>query len=166
MISCKKKKFSFWLTIEKEIQRLLNNVKYFLTKPLNTKRPVPIANTTFKLVRYADFIFHDRYRLPYDDQGNCICIVGICTDITERKQIENELKEAIENIKTLGGLIPICSSCKKIRDDKGYWNILDSYIQKHSTAQFSHSMCPECSDKLYGDEDWYIEMKKKNKNKS
>ena len=79
----------------------------------------------------------------------------------EREKLINELQKALENIKTLSGLIPICSSCKKIRDDQGYWNILESYIQKHSNAQFSHSICPECSDKLYGNEDWYIEMKKK-----
>ena len=48
------------------------------------------------------------------------------------------------NIKTLSGLLPICSHCKKIRDDKGYWNKIEGYIQKHSTAQFSHGICPEC----------------------
>ncbi len=79
----------------------------------------------------------------------------------EKQKVINELEEAIENIKTLSGLIPICSNCKKIRDDKGYWNNLEFYIQQHSDASFSHGICPECSDELYGDEDWYIEMKKK-----
>ena len=78
----------------------------------------------------------------------------------ERKKLIKELKEALANIKTLSGLLPICSHCKKIRDDKGYWNKIEGYIQKHSTAQFSHGICPECSDELYGNEDWYIEMKK------
>lgn len=83
-------------------------------------------------------------------------------DVTERKELEfslerkvAELREALENIKTLKGLIPICSNCKKIRDDKGYWNILEAYIQKHSQAQFSHGMCPACMDEFYGKEDWY-----------
>ena len=76
-----------------------------------------------------------------------------------------KLQTALKNIKTLQGLIPICSSCKKIRDDQGYWNILESYIQKNSDAQFSHSICPECSDKVYGNEDWYIEMKNEKKQK-
>ncbi len=82
----------------------------------------------------------------------------------EKKQKEQKIKEiqdAITEIKTLKGLIPICANCKKIRDDKGYWNILESYIQKHSDASFSHGMCPECSDKLYGEEVWYIAMKNK-----
>jgi hypothetical protein len=60
-----------------------------------------------------------------------------------------ELTAAMENVKTLGGLIPICSSCKKVRDDEGYWNILESYFAKHSAAQFSHGICPDCVEKLY-----------------
>ena len=71
-----------------------------------------------------------------------------------------ELEKAIEEIKQLSGLLPICASCKKIRDDKGYWNRLEAYIEKHSEASFSHSMCPECSDKLYGDQEWYKKRKK------
>ncbi len=64
-------------------------------------------------------------------------------------------------IKTLKGLLPVCSNCKKIRDDKGYWNQIEAYIQQHSEATFSHSICSECSDKLYGKKNWYIKMKKK-----
>ena len=70
------------------------------------------------------------------------------------------MRHALNEIKTLKGIVPICSKCKKIRDDTGYWNQIESYIQKHSEAEFSHGMCPNCSDELYGDEDWYIEMKK------
>lgn len=84
----------------------------------------------------------------------------------QKEQKIKELRDAITEIKTLKGLIPICANCKKIRDDKGYWNILESYIQKHSNASFSHGMCPECSDKLYGEEDWYIEMKNTNGQKN
>jgi hypothetical protein len=51
--------------------------------------------------------------------------------------------------KELKGLLPICSVCKKIRDDKGYWNQIEGYIQKHSDAQFSHGICPDCSKKYY-----------------
>ncbi len=80
----------------------------------------------------------------------------------ERKRLILDLQNALSEIKKLQGIIPICSKCKKIRDDKGYWNQIESYIQRHSEAEFSHSMCPDCSDKLYGNEDWYIEMKKEN----
>ena len=69
------------------------------------------------------------------------------------------LSDYLTEIKMLRGIVPICSNCKKIRDDAGYWNVLESYIQKHSDASFSHGICPECSDELYGKEDWYIEMK-------
>jgi hypothetical protein len=74
--------------------------------------------------------------------------------VKEREKLIKELQEAFENIKTLSGLLPICAHCKKIRDDKGYWNNLEEYIQTHSDVSFSHGMCSECSDKIYGDEDW------------
>lgn len=51
--------------------------------------------------------------------------------------------------KTLSGMLPICASCKKIRDDKGYWNQIEAYITEHSEAKFSHGICPECMKKLY-----------------
>ncbi|MCP3927936.1 MAG: hypothetical protein GY705_02410 [Bacteroidetes bacterium] len=68
---------------------------------------------------------------------------------------EKKLQEAIAQIKTLSGMLPICSSCKKIRDDKGYWNQIESYIQDHSDVGFSHSICPDCAKKLYADLDIY-----------
>ena len=77
-------------------------------------------------------------------------------DITKKKEIEadrekliDKLQEALKKIKTLRGIIPICASCKKIRDDKGYWNRLESYIKEHSEANFSHGICPDCVKKLY-----------------
>ncbi len=76
-----------------------------------------------------------------------------------------ELERALDEVKQLQGLLPICAGCKKIRDDKGYWNILESYIEKHSDVTFSHGVCSECSDELYGKEDWYIEMKNKKQKK-
>jgi hypothetical protein len=62
----------------------------------------------------------------------------------------NELQKAFSEINTLSGLLPICASCKKIRDDKGYWNQIELYIRDRSNAEFSHSICPPCADKLYG----------------
>ena len=63
----------------------------------------------------------------------------------------NELQKALSEIKTLSGLLPICASCKKIRDDTGYWNQIELYIRDHTEAEFSHSLCPICAEKLYGD---------------
>lgn len=77
----------------------------------------------------------------------------------ERKELIEELKNALDEVKTLQGIIPICSSCKKIRDDTGYWNQIESYIQKHSDAEFTHGVCPECLEELYGKESWYVQMK-------
>ncbi len=59
------------------------------------------------------------------------------------------LQEALSKVKLLSGLIPICASCKKIRDDRGYWNQIEYYIREHSEAEFSHGICPECANRLY-----------------
>lgn len=64
-----------------------------------------------------------------------------------------ELEQAMERIKVLSGIIPICMHCKQIRDDKGYWNQLEAFIQSHSSAQFSHGICDACLEKYYPEED-------------
>lgn len=61
------------------------------------------------------------------------------------------LAEALSKVKTLSGFLPICASCKKIRDDEGYWNQIEGYIRDHSEVEFSHSICPNCAKKLYPD---------------
>ncbi|MCG3121314.1 MAG: hypothetical protein ALAOOOJD_04353 [bacterium] len=68
--------------------------------------------------------------------------------IAEREKLIAELQIALANVKTLRGLVPICASCKKIRDDSGYWNILEDYIVQHSEADFTHSFCPDCKQKF------------------
>jgi DNA-binding NtrC family response regulator len=73
----------------------------------------------------------------------------LCKEIEERKQVEQELRNALSRIKTLSGLLPICASCKKIRDDAGSWIKIESYIKSHSDAEFTHGVCPECSKRLY-----------------
>ena len=91
-----------------------------------------------------------------DAKGQIIAGIETVRDNTERKKAEAErekliaeLQEALANIRTLKGLLPICASCKKIRDDKGYWKQLESYIRDRTDADFSHSICPECKEKLY-----------------
>jgi PAS domain S-box-containing protein len=83
-------------------------------------------------------------------------LYSIIHDISQRKKAEaekerliQELQEALSKIKTLSGFLPICSSCKKIRDDQGYWQQIESYIRDHSEAEFSHGICPDCAKKLY-----------------
>lgn len=63
----------------------------------------------------------------------------------------NKLRLALDEVKTLSGLLPICSTCKKIRDDQGYWSQIEAYIGAHSDAEFTHGICPECAHKLYPD---------------
>jgi PAS domain S-box-containing protein len=86
-----------------------------------------------------------------DSQERVIGISAIERDITQERMEEDErlyliqdLSRALANVKTLGGLLPICATCKKIRDDQGYWNQLESYISEHTQAAFTHGVCPEC----------------------
>lgn len=94
--------------------------------------------------------------LGYVQSSNDVFVSAVVIDITRRKAVESEreiliaeLKTALEKVKQLGGMLPICANCKKIRDDNGYWNQIESYIREHSEVEFSHSICPECVKKLY-----------------
>ncbi len=81
----------------------------------------------------------------------------------EREQLIDDLKAALSQVKLLSGMLPICSNCKKIRDDKGYWNQIEQYIADHSEALFSHGICPDCVESLYGDEPWFKKAKDRKK---
>jgi len=95
---------------------------------------------------------------PIWEKGKVVSAVTAFRDITKQKELEQErsqlilaYEDALHNIRTLKGLVPICASCKKIRDDKGYWNYLEVFIQERTDAEFSHGICPECAKKLYPD---------------
>ncbi|MBN1576337.1 MAG: hypothetical protein JW913_07295 [Chitinispirillaceae bacterium] len=101
--------------------------------------------------------------LPYNNKILSITIapfpqgaIIISEDITERKNAEhdritliNDLKRALDEVETLRGLLPICASCKKIRDDKGYWNHIEVYISNHTHVDFTHTLCPDCIRHFY-----------------
>jgi len=72
-------------------------------------------------------------------------------DLMELRRLNLELKEALENVKVLSGLLPICANCKSIRNDGGYWKAVEEYISEKTDVHFSHSLCPACIDKLYPD---------------
>ncbi len=74
---------------------------------------------------------------------------------TDKERVIEELKKVLKDLDTIGGLVPICSRCKKVRDDRGYWNQLEQYFEEHSDLSFSHGICPECEQDLYKNEDWY-----------
>lgn len=97
-----------------------------------------------------------------NQQGELLGCVAYVVDITDRKKAEIKLQEetnklgiALDKVKKLSGLLPICMHCKKIRDEKGYWKQIESYIREHSEAEFSHSVCMECAKKYYPDIDIY-----------
>ncbi len=123
-----------------------------------------VGQIDFRIIRPdgTERVVSSNSKTILDSTGKPVKSVGYVFDITERKQTEmererliGELQKALENIKTLKGLLPICAECKKIRDDKGYWNQIEGYIERYSDALFSHGLCPECMDRLYGDKDWY-----------
>ncbi len=93
---------------------------------------------------------------PYIADGRVAGFIGVARDISQRLRLEEEresliaeLQQALASIRTLKGLLPICASCKKIRDDKGYWKQLEAYVSEHSEAVFTHAICPECARELY-----------------
>ena len=99
-----------------------------------------------------------------DEQGEIKWFDGVVEDITQRKRAEEErerlireLTDAVARVKALSGMLPICASCKRIRNDKGYWEQVEVFVSEHSEAVFSHGVCPECMTKLYPD---YVKEKK------
>jgi PAS domain S-box-containing protein len=90
-----------------------------------------------------------------DLRGEAV-IISVCKDISdriqaslERERLVAQLEDSLSRVKLLSGMLPICSACKKIRDEKGCWSQLESYIKEHSEAEFTHGLCPECADRLY-----------------
>ena len=96
-------------------------------------------------------------KLPLRDaNGGISGVLGTYMDITHRKRVEEELErerlrlnQALDHVKVLRGILPICARCKKIRDDTGYWRQVEHYVSEHSGAEFTHSICPECVQVLY-----------------
>jgi PAS domain S-box-containing protein len=152
------------LGLRRESQLRNLNVKQFYVNEQD--RNQHLEQLSLDLTYFSEFQFrtHDNRiiwvrdypRVILDEEGLVKYYDGIIIDITQMKTIEIErenlirdLKQALENIQTLSGLLPICASCKKIRDDKGYWEAVEEYLLKHAKIRFSHGICPDCRDALY-----------------
>lgn len=92
----------------------------------------------------------------FNSDGTVSGVIGVFEDITERRNAEKdterlvrELQDALSKVKKLSGILPICASCKRIRDDKGSWNEIESYLRDNFDIAFSHGICPECAEKIY-----------------
>ena len=109
-----------------------------------------------------EFFAHLECLVVKNSGDNSRLIRGAVINITDRKQAEADrdklilkLQETLYRVKTLSGLLPICAHCKNIRDDKGYWSQIETYIKNHSEAEFSHGICPKCAKELYPDFELY-----------
>jgi hypothetical protein len=120
----------------------------------------PVSELDYGIVAKIDL---SEIRKPFISAGTISLLIGVLCILAgsalffyitnpilkELSGTVARLEESLNNIKQLSGLLPICASCKKIRDDKGYWTQIESYIAQHSEADFTHSICPECAEKLY-----------------
>jgi len=121
--------------------------------------------------QYGDVALERRYYQNIynpitDEAGKVIGLTLILTDITEQKWIEAgrhkliaDLQKALDRVKLLSGLLPVCAECKRIRTEGNVWQPMETYIHEHSEAQFSHGLCPQCARKLYPELDFELDLK-------
>jgi len=125
---------------------------------LTHKTGPPVRSTENSLVTRTGerrlFAWHTT--MLRNETGTAVGTLSSGEDITERRKVESDrellirdLRTVLERVKMLSGLLPICSSCKKVRDDKGYWSQVETYIEEHSNAHFTHGICPDCAMRLY-----------------
>ena len=141
------------------IKRSFREIINTMSKTAKLKSNADLLSLDDKDFHFHRDEIHETYKMsitPHYTDKVLTAYVIIFHDITARRMIEMEkesaiieLQHAITQIKTLEGILPVCASCKKIRDDDGEWEQMESYMAKHSKAQFSHSICPDCSSTLY-----------------
>lgn len=110
----------------------------YISKPFQEEEVLARVRTQIRLGRLQNRLEIQNERLKKEAE--------------EKEVLIRELQAMVDNVKVLSGLLPICASCKKIRSDQGYWEHLESYIQTRTEAVFSHGICPDCIEKLYGHE--------------
>jgi AmiR/NasT family two-component response regulator len=127
------------------------------TRRIQERCPTPVvvltAHETAELVQEASAAGVSAYLVKPPKMHEMERAITLATarfnDVMELRRLNAELEKALAEVKALSGLLPICMSCKKIRDDQGDWHFLESYIAAHSEAEFSHGLCPDCAKKLY-----------------
>jgi len=139
-----------------EVDQLINIEKEKMHKTHNRQLLYSFIITLFSIsIAVVILIFVEKQISKLINSYEASTLIYTQQLLSEMEKTE----KALEEVKKLKGLLPICSQCKKIRDDGGYWNQIEQYIESHSDAQFSHSLCPHCAEMLYGKEPWF----KKNK---
>ena len=133
--------FSMWIFKEDQGVYYLHRKKLF-----ETGEPQACE---LRMVRKdgTSFWVHLEATTAQGEDGAPVCRV-IMSDITEMMKIQEALQKALQDVHTLHGMLPICAWCKRIRDDEGYWNQMETYIHEHTEATFSHGICPECFVRL------------------
>ncbi len=119
---------------------------------LYSKPIIPYWNAFMRLGFFAVVVYYaSSWRMLVQTLGRQVHerTASLTTEIAERKRVEDEFRTVLSDIKTLSGLLPICSSCKRIREDDGSWHQLEAYIIGHSEAQFTHGLCPDCLERVY-----------------
>lgn len=132
-----------------------------VNKALQEVKPLSINHRVVRPDGSLRTVFQQA-EVTFDNDGNAQRMMGTVQDVTqakiderEREKLIHDLKKALADVKQLSGLLPICSGCKKIRDDKGYWTQIEKFIEDHSEADFSHGICPKCAKVMYPDMNLY-----------
>jgi len=113
---------------------------------------LPLSILLFKILKSWPFVLIPQSLIPLAAMITIGSTVGYISTLNKKlKSTNDQLRKAFQDIKTLSGLIPICSNCNKVRDDEGYWRKVEEYISTRTDARFTHGLCPECQKKLYPD---------------
>jgi DNA-binding NtrC family response regulator len=131
-----------YASLETAVRALNEGASAYITKPLNMDE---VRATVREALEKQRLVMENRRLLQTVQQQ----LAELRQAEEVREKLIHELQDALAEIKTLRGILPICSSCKKIRDDEGYWHQVEVYIRDHSEAEFSHGLCPKCAKKLY-----------------
>ena len=131
-----------YASLETAVQALNGGASAYVTKPLNMDEVIANVRETLEKQR---LVMENRRLLQMVQQQ----LAELRQAEEVREKLIRELQNALAEIKTLRGILPICSSCKKIRDDEGYWHQVEVYIRDHSEVEFSYGICPECAKRLY-----------------